>query len=76
MAWFGVNAMTQPNQVAVMYERGFRVATVSYVESVGPWEAMSRVLDYLLDGTDALYVRAVPAGHAGGARRGRGLPCG
>ena len=56
MAWFGVNAMTQPNQVAVMYERGFRVATASYIETVGPREAMSRVLDYLLDGTDALYV--------------------
>ena len=56
MAWFGVNAMTQPNQVAVMYDRGFRVATASYVETVGPADAMSRVLDYLLDGTDALYV--------------------
>lgn len=56
MAWFGVNAMTQPNQVTVMYERGFRVATASYVESVGPADAMHRVLDYLLDGTDALYV--------------------
>jgi arginase family enzyme len=56
MAWFGVNAMTQPNQVAVMYDRGFRVATASYVETVGPAAAMARVLDYLLDGTDALYV--------------------
>jgi agmatinase len=56
MAWFGVNAMTQPNQVAVMYERGFRVATAAYVETVGPGEAMTKVLDYLLDGTDALYV--------------------
>jgi arginase family enzyme len=56
MAWFGVNAMTQPGQVTVMYERGFRVATASYVETVGPREAMTRVLDYLLDGTDALYV--------------------
>ncbi|HUZ51185.1 MAG TPA: arginase family protein [Streptosporangiaceae bacterium] len=56
MAWFGVNAMTQPNQVAVMYDRGFRVATASYVETVGPADAMNRVLDYLLDGTDALYV--------------------
>jgi agmatinase len=56
MAWFGVNAMTQPNQVAVMYERGFRVATAGYVEAVGPREAMTTVLDYLLDGTNALYV--------------------
>ena len=56
MAWFGVNAMTQPSQVAVMYDRGFRVATASYVETVGPADAMSRVLEYLLDGTDALYV--------------------
>jgi len=56
MAWFGVNAMTQPGQVAVMYERGFRVATAGYVMEVGPAAAMSTVLDYLLDGTDALYV--------------------
>ncbi len=56
MAWFGVNAMTQPNQVAVMYERGFRVATAAYVQAVGPADAMTRVLDYLTEGTDALYV--------------------
>lgn len=56
MAWFGVNAMTQPGQVAVMYDRGFRVATAGYVEAVGPADAMTRVLEYLTDGTDALYV--------------------
>lgn len=56
MAWFGVNAMTQPNQVAVMYDRGFRVATAAYVETVGPADSMTRVLEYLIDGTDALYV--------------------
>jgi hypothetical protein len=48
--------MTQPSQLAVMYERGFKVATASYVETVGPADAMTRVLEYLLDGTDALYV--------------------
>ncbi len=56
MAWFGVNAMTQPNQVNVMYDRGFRLATAAYVESVGATDAMKRVLEYLLDGTEALYV--------------------
>jgi arginase family enzyme len=56
MAWFGVNAMTQPNQVSVMYDRGFRVATAAYIETTGPAAAMRRVLEYLLDDTDALYV--------------------
>jgi arginase family enzyme len=55
MAWFGVNGNTQPNQVQVMYERDFRIATTRHIDTVGPTQAMEQVLDYLLDGTDVLY---------------------
>jgi arginase family enzyme len=50
-----VNAMTQPNQVAVMYERSSGSPRPD-MSRPSPRDAMTKVLDYLLDGTDALYV--------------------
>ena len=46
----------EPNQFAVMKERGFRIATSYFARSIGPTASMERVVNYLLDGSDILYV--------------------
>jgi agmatinase len=56
MAWFGVNAVTQPNQLATMRERGFRAFTSDYVHAVGIEGALEALLEYVLDGVDVLFV--------------------
>lgn len=56
IGWFGINSNTQPDQLSAMFENGYRVATANFVREIGARAAMERVLDYALDGTDALYV--------------------
>jgi len=58
MAWFGINGETslEPSQFMLMKDRGFRVATSYFARHVGPTAAMERVVDYLMDGSDILYV--------------------
>jgi len=58
MAWVGINGETslEPNQFQVMHERGFRVCTSYYSHRVGIAESMDRVLDYVTDGVDIVYV--------------------
>lgn len=56
MGWFGVNATTQLGQVETMYRNDYRVATAKYILDTGPARSMERLLDYLLEGANALYV--------------------
>jgi agmatinase len=70
MAWFGLNAVTQPNQLARMREGGFRAYTSRYAHKVGVLEAFEELLEYALDGVDVLFVTAdidvVNSSHAPG----------
>jgi agmatinase len=56
MAWFGLNAVTQPNQLATMHARGFRAFTSRYAHKVGVTAAFEQLLDYVSDGVDVLFV--------------------
>jgi arginase family enzyme len=56
MAWFGLNTSSEPNQFAVMKERGFQAFTAYHTHRVGAVDSMRRALDYVADGVDVLYV--------------------
>jgi len=56
VAWFGLNSTSEPNQYALMKERGFQAFTSFFTHRVGPVESVRRALDYVTDGVDILYI--------------------
>lgn len=56
LAFFGINGTSEPEQLRIMKERGFQLFTASYVRRVGPREAMRKVLSYVAEDVDVLYV--------------------
>ena len=56
MAWFGLNGASEPNQYALMRERGYRAFTSWHAHRVGADKSMAQALEYVMDGIDVLYV--------------------
>jgi arginase family enzyme len=56
MAWFGLNGSSEPNQYAVMKERGFQAFTAYHARRVGPVASIRQALEYVTDGIDILYI--------------------
>jgi arginase family enzyme len=58
MAWFGLNrgGTLEPNQFAIMHERGFRACTSMNARRIGIEESLEQVLDYVTSGVDVCYV--------------------